>query len=104
MLYFSRTIPIKLNIDTRQYFPSILDLKDQVDLGFVYLKKQTFCKIYFIHLCTQYIYRYCEALLSVILTKDHEYIGPISEHNHSLLASTSVWKNTSSQILPGQAV
>lgn len=47
MLYSSQTIPIKFNIDTRQYFPSILDLKDQVDLGFVYLRKQTFCKIYF---------------------------------------------------------
>lgn len=32
MLYSSQTIPIKFNIDTRQYFPSILDLKDQVDL------------------------------------------------------------------------
>lgn len=104
MLYSSRTIPIKFNIDMRQYFPSILALKDPVDLGLVYLRKQRFCKICFLHLITQYINRDCEALLSVILTKDHETIGPISEHNHSLLASTSVWKNTSNQSLPGQAV
>lgn len=105
MLYYSRAIPIKFNIDTRQYFLSILDLKDQVDLEFVYLRKQTFCKIYLnTPMHSIYLGIVKRPTLSVILTKDYQNIGPISEHNHSLFASTSMWKNTSSQILPSQAV
>lgn len=37
MLYSSKTIPVKFN--TRQYFPSILGLKEQADLGLFYFKK-----------------------------------------------------------------